>query len=102
MTTKIDLAEVRSWLDNPGVHEFALIDVREFGQYGEAHLLYATSIPYSRLEADIERLAPCKATQLVLHDDGASNVALRAAQRATALGYRNVSTMDGGTREWER
>ena len=33
-------------------NEIALLDVREHGQYGESHLFYATSLPYSRLERD--------------------------------------------------
>ena len=38
--------------------EIALIDLREFGQYGEGHPFFAVNIPFSRLEHDAPRLMP--------------------------------------------
>ena len=35
-----------------GNTELALIDVREQGAYSDAHLLFATCVPLSRLELD--------------------------------------------------
>ena len=58
--------------------EVALLDVREAGQFGESHLLFATPLPYSRLELDVPSLVPRKSVRVVLCDDGASDVALRA------------------------
>ena len=34
--------------------EIALLDVREEGQFGEGHLLFATPLPYSKLETSIQ------------------------------------------------
>ena len=34
--------------------EIALLDVREAGQFGKSHLLFAVPLPYSRLELDVE------------------------------------------------
>lgn len=80
--------------------EFALLDVREAGQFGESHLLFATPCPYSRLELDVVTLVPRKAAAIVLTDDGELGVAERAAQRLAALGYTDVAILDGGNKAW--
>ena len=82
--------------------ELALLDVREAGQFGESHLLFATPLPYSRLELDIGALVPRKSARIVLCDDGESGVAELAAKRLQAIGYSNVAVLEGGTRAWAR
>lgn len=82
-------------------HEIALLDVREDGEFGEDHLLFATPLPYSRLELGIGPLVPRKSTRIVLCDDGQSGVAHRAAQRLADLGYTDLAVLDGGTRGWK-
>ena len=81
--------------------EIALLDVREDGEFGEDHLLFATPLPYSRLELGIGTLVPRKNARIVLCDDGASGVAQRAATRLSALGYTDLTVLDGGTRGWK-
>ena len=81
--------------------EIALLDVREDGQFGEDHLLFATPLPYSRLELGIAPLVPRKSARIVLCDDGISGVAQRAASRLTVLGYTDLAVLDGGTRAWK-
>jgi len=80
--------------------EIALLDVREAGQFGESHLLFATPLPYSRLELDAGALVPRKSTRVVVCDDGVLGVAGRAAERLRAQGYTDVAVLDGGTRAW--
>jgi rhodanese-related sulfurtransferase len=80
--------------------ELALLDVREAGEFGESHLLFATPLPYSRLELDIGSLVPRKSARTVLCDDGGSGVAQRAAQRLLDIGYSDVAVLEGGTRGW--
>ena len=80
--------------------EIALLDVREAGQFGESHLLFATPLPYSRLELDAGALVPRKSARIVVCDDGVLGVAGRAAKRLQAPGYTDVSMLDGGTRAW--
>lgn len=82
-------------------HEIALFDVREDGEFGEGHLLFATPLPYSRLELGIAPLVPRKTVRIVLCDDGVSGVAQRAAARLAALGYSDLAVLDGGTRGWK-
>lgn len=81
--------------------EIALIDVREDGEFGEDHLLFATPLPYSRLELGISPLVPRKSARIVLCDDGASGVAQRAASRLAALGYSDLTVLEGGTQGWK-
>jgi rhodanese-related sulfurtransferase len=83
-----------------GTGEIALLDVREAGQFGESHLLFATPLPHSRLELGVPALIPRKSTPVVACDDGILGVASRAAERLRALGYSDVSVLDGGTRAW--
>lgn len=80
--------------------EIALLDVREAGQFGESHLLFATPLPYSRLELDVGALVPGKPVRIVICDDGSLGVAELAARRLRSLGYTDVSVLDGGIRGW--
>jgi len=82
-------------------NEIALLDVREDGEFGEDHLLFATPLPYSRLELGISALVPRKTVRIVLCDDGRSGVAQRAASRLSALGYTDLTVLDGGTQSWK-
>ena len=80
-------------------NELALLDVREEGQFGEGHLLFATPLPYSRLELGIGALVPRKSARIVLCDDG-DGVAERGVKRLNAIGYADVSVLAGGNPAW--
>lgn len=81
--------------------EIALLDVREDGEFGEDHMLFATPLPYSRLELGIVSLVPRKSVRVVLCDDGRSGMAQRAAGRLAALGYSDLFLLEGGTQGWK-
>jgi rhodanese-related sulfurtransferase len=98
-TSHIDPKTLKSWLHDGG--EIALLDVREHGQYGEAHLFYGIPLPFSRLELDAPRLVPRRSVRVVAYDDGDSDVAERAARRLVVLGYTDVHVLQGGTRAWK-
>ena len=98
MPTRISATRLKSMLGES--REFALLDVREAGEFGESHLLFATPLPYSRLELDIGALVPRLTAPIVLCDDGSSGIATAAAARLSQLGYTDVATLDGGTRGW--
>ncbi|MGN2437029.1 cystathionine beta-lyase [Pseudomonas syringae] len=98
MSQNITPAQLQQWLFDG--QEIALFDVREHGQYGEAHLFHGVTLPYSRLELDIRRLAPNPAVRLVLYDQSGSDVAPRTALRLAALGYGNVHILQGGAQGW--
>jgi rhodanese-related sulfurtransferase len=101
MVSHVSPTVLKDWLHDGD--EIALLDVREHGQFGESHLFYAVPLPYSRLELDIARLVPRRDVRCVVVDSGESdshNVAQRAAARLQALGWCNVSVLEGGTRAW--
>ena len=83
-----------------GGGELALLDVREAGQFGESHLLFATPCPYSRLELDVIALVPRRSAPIVVCDDGTSGVAARAAERLAGLEYSDVAVLEGGNAAW--
>lgn len=81
--------------------EIALLDVREHGEYGEAHLFYAVHVPYSKLERETKRLVPNTQAPIVLVDERDEGLARRAANRLIDMGYTNVSVLNGGQRAWQ-
>jgi len=95
---RVSPKQFKSMLHDGG--EIALLDVREAGQFGQSHLLFATPLPYSRLELDIGALVPRKSVRIVLCDDGELGVADLAATRLQAIGYTDVALLDGGTKGW--
>ncbi len=97
MTDRIDAKTLKSWLSDG--NEIALLDVREYGRYGEGHLFFAVSLPYSRFELGLPALVPNPGTRLVLCDED-NGIAERAASRAASLGYRNVHVLSGGVEGW--
>lgn len=89
---------LQTWLHDGA--EIALFDVREHGHYGAAHLFYGVSLPYSRLEIEVGRLAPNPNVRLVVYDENGDDVAPRALERLRALGYRQVWRLAGGLQGW--
>src|SRR3546814_21006270 len=79
--------------------EIAFLDVREAGEFGEGHPLFAIPCPYSTLEARIGALVPRRHVRVLLIDGG-DGIAARAAAVLRELGYRAVSTVAGGTPGW--
>lgn len=77
--------------------ELALLDVREHGEYGEGHLFHAIPLPWSRLELELPRLVPRRATRVVVCDR-ADGPAGNAWQRLRALGYADSFVLSGGLR----
>mgnify|MGYP001199287996 CR=1 FL=1 len=79
--------------------ELALLDVREEGEFGSGHILYAVPLPYSILEMRLGQLVPRRTTRTVLVDGG-DGVSERAANRMNMLGYSMVAILDGGMNSW--
>src|ERR1043166_3319056 len=79
--------------------ELAPIDVREERIFSESHLLFARSLPLSRLELRMARLVPRRATRIVLVDDG-DGLRERRAGVLTSHGYADVRILDGGNPAW--
>jgi rhodanese-related sulfurtransferase len=79
--------------------ELALVDVREELLFSRNHLLFARSVPLSRLELNFARLVPRRGTRIVLCDEG-DGLAERAASVLTAAGYHNLFALTGGVAAW--
>ncbi len=99
MTKMIDATALKA-IFNDG-SELALLDVREDGQFGEGHLLLANPLPYSLLEARIGARIPRRTTRIVLVD-GDDGVAERAAARLDAIGYTDITILEGGVAGWAK
>ncbi|MFS2069130.1 cystathionine beta-lyase [Pseudomonas sp. CT11-2] len=99
MNRTVTPGQLQQWLFDG--QEIALFDVREHGQYGEAHLFHGVNLPYSRLELEVRRLAPNPQVRLVIYDQNGGDIAVRSARRLQALGYSRVHVLDGGADAWQ-
>src|SRR5579883_1647907 len=93
----VPAAELKAMI-NDG-EELAILDMREEGVFAANHLLFASSLPLSRLELRIDALVPRRSTRIVLCDDG-DGLAHRAARKLTRFGYRNLAALAGGVQAW--
>ena len=95
----VSAAAVKAMLDDG--NEFALIDVREELAFSQNHLLWARSVPLSRLELRFARLIPRLATCIVLCDDN-DGLVERAAAILAAAGYTDLCFLAGGIAAWSK
>src|ERR671915_119476 len=79
--------------------QFALIDVREPGEYNSAHIPGSSLIPRRQLEFDLAYAIPFKGTQVVVCDDDGRRGRL-AGQTLERIGYTQVSILEGGINRW--
>lgn len=79
--------------------EIALLDVREEDPFAQSHPLWAANLPYGQIELSAWRRIPRRDTPIVVYDDG-EGLAAPAATRLRALGYTDVSLLDGGLTGW--
>jgi rhodanese-related sulfurtransferase len=79
--------------------ELALVDLREELIFSQNHLLFARSVPLSRLELKFANLVPRRSTRIVLCDDG-DGLVERAAEILFRSGYTNIFALDGGIAAW--
>jgi rhodanese-related sulfurtransferase len=99
MTQRIPAAALRERL--AGKAEFALLDVREQGVHTQGHPFFAASLPLSRLELMIDDLVPRRTAPIVVLDGGGEDLAERAAAKLAALGYSDVTILEGGCKAWK-
>src|SRR5205085_6968074 len=79
--------------------ELGLIDVREERIFSDSHLLFARSLPLSRLELRMARLVPRRARRIVLVA-AADGLAERAAKVLATAGYTDLHILTGGIAAW--
>jgi rhodanese-related sulfurtransferase len=94
---EIDVASVCG-LQERGA-SFALIDVREDGEWASGHVAGAQHIGRGVLERDIERILPDKSAPIVLYCGGGFRSAL-AGDSIQKMGYTSVTSLAGGWKAW--
>src|SRR5690242_13722995 len=99
MLRPLSPAVVKSMLSDG--EELALIDVREELVYSQNHLLWARSVPLSRIELRFARLVPRKSTRIVLVDDD-DGLVERAAAILMNAEYVDIAYLEGGVAGWEK
>ena len=82
-----------------GNESFALIDVREAGEYNSTHIPGSSLIPRRELEFRIAASVPHPGSHVVLCDDDGRRASL-AAGTLEALGYTDVSVLERGINRW--
>ena len=97
MAQEISADALAALLDSD--ESFALIDVREAGEYNSTHIPGASLIPRRELEFRIAASVPYTGTRVVLCDDDGRRAALAAAT-LESLGYGNVSALARGVNGW--
>src|SRR5215813_10779855 len=97
MAATISSASLESLL--AGKEPFALIDVREAGEYNSSHIPGSSLIARRQLEYQVSQAVPFKGTPIVVCDDDGRRARLAAAT-LERLGYRQVSVLDGGINRW--
>ncbi len=97
MPGEVSPQELQNMLD--GDAPFALIDVREPGEYNSTHIPWSSVIPRRLLEFQMADSVPHKGVPVVLCDDDGRRAAL-AAKTLEAMGYDKVSVLSGGINWW--
>ena len=97
MVEKINAKTLKTMISDG--EELAVLDVREEGEFGSGHILYAVPLPYSILEMRLGQLVPHPTTRTVLVDGG-NGVGERAANRMNMLGYSRVTILEDGMTAW--
>jgi rhodanese-related sulfurtransferase len=92
-----NVPQVKQRLDKG--EKFVLVDVREDNEWEKGHIPGAVHLGRGIIERDVETKYPDKSTELVLYCGGGFRSAL-SADNLQKMGYKNVSSMDGGWRGW--
>ncbi len=79
--------------------DFILVDVREESEFAKDHLPGAIHLGKGVIERDVEARVPDLQAPLILYCGGGFRSAL-AADNLQKMGYKDVTSMDGGIREW--
>ena len=92
-----DYHEVKKKLD--AGEKMIVVDTREDNEWARGHVPGAIHLGKGVIERDIEKAIPDKEAAIVLYCGGGYRSAL-AADNIQKMGYRNVTSMDGGWRGW--
>ena len=79
--------------------EIALFDLRDEHSFAQGHPLFAAQIPVDRIALEASARLPRKDVTIVLLDDG-DGLVPAGTDAFAALGYTNVSALEGGLQGW--
>jgi len=79
---------------------YAVLDIRERGEFNALQIANATSLPRSQIEFRIAEVVPNRQIPLVLYDDDGKRAELAAAT-LVRLGYSDVRVLGGGLPSWQ-
>jgi len=94
---EVDVYEARQLLDSPTPP--LLIDIREQDEWDAGYLQSATHAPQTMTSITIAKIAPDKATPILLYCSSGARSA-DAAETLAGLGYTNLKSMAGGFNAW--
>lgn len=94
---EVTIQDVKTRLDQRDTFHF--IDVREDSEWAVDRAAGARHIGRGVLERDVETLIPDHDADIVVYCGGGFRSAL-AAESLQRMGYRRVTSMDGGIRAW--
>lgn len=77
-----------------------VIDVRVEEKYAEGHIPGAVNINKHVIGEEITSKVPDKSAEIVCHCGGGES-GIRSAEALAAMGYKNVSVLDGGIRVYK-
>jgi rhodanese-related sulfurtransferase len=97
MASEITPRALQALLD--GRAPFALIDVREAGEYNSSHIPGSSAIARRQIEFALPQAVPFRGTRIVVCDDDGRRARLAAAT-IERLGYTSVSVLEGGINRW--
>lgn len=97
MSAVVAPATLKAWLRDG--QELAILDAREEGEFGAAHLFWAVPCPLSQAELRAPRLLPRRSVRIVC-TDGGEGYAERLADLLRGLGCTDVHVLDGGVPGW--
>ncbi len=99
MPETVSAKELGELMDSAAL--FALIDVREWGEFERGQILGARCLPRGSLERYLPYLVPkSDVTVVFVCDDGRRSA--RAAATAEAMGYTRARVLDGGLEAWKK
>lgn len=80
-------------------HRFYLIDLRERDEFQQGSIVHAIPLSKGIIERDIEKYIPDFEVEIVVYCSGGFRSCLAAAN-LQKMGYRHVTSLQGGLRAW--
>ena len=99
MTATISCRDTAAFITSNSL--YAVLDVRERGEFNARQIANATSLPRSQIEFRIAELVPDRKIPIVVYDDDGKRAEL-AASTLAEVGYSDVKVLEGGLLAWQQ